>query len=259
MSALTEANKIVVKVGTSTLTYENGRLNLQRIGRLVRVLSDLKNSGKEIVLVSSGAIMAGVSALGLSEKPQDTPGKQAAAAVGQCALMHLYDNLFGEYGHSVGQVLLTGNAAAEGAQDNILNTFNRLFDYKAVPIVNENDTVAVQEIEFGDNDALSAFVSVTIGADLLIILSDIDGLYDKNPKTNPDAALIPRVTSIEADMLEAAGPPGSGRGTGGMVTKLAAACTAMEHNIPMVILNGSEPENIYGVFKDEVQGTLFMR
>ena len=258
MQSLSEYKKIVVKVGTSTLTYENGKMNLKRIEQLVRVLSDLKNSGRDVVLVSSGAISVGVSKMGLAERPGDIPGKQAAAAVGQCALMHLYDNLFLEHGHHVGQVLLTRDAVEHGRKDFIVNTFNRLLSMGAIPVVNENDTLAIEEIEFGDNDSLSAVVAALIGADILIILSDIDGLYDSDPKVNPNAKLIKKVTSADTEICAAAGPSRSTHGTGGMVTKLSAARMMMEKGITTAIVNGENSSNISDILEGKSCGTLFL-
>ena len=259
MSAVSGAKRVVVKVGTSTLTYENGRLNLRRIDSLVRVLSDLKNSGRENLLVTSGAIGVGAGHLGLKERPRDIGGKQAAAAVGQCELMYTYDKQFSEYGHVTAQVLLTRDVVEdEGRKKNVVNTLCRLLEYGAVPIINENDTVATEEIEFGDNDTLSALVAELVGADALLLLTDIDGLYDADPHKVPDAKRIETVAAIDDRLLALAGGAGSKRGTGGMITKLHAAQIAMEAGIPTVILDGSRPARLYDLMDGQALGTLFL-
>ncbi len=258
MESLNKANKIVIKVGTSSLTYETGKTNIRRLKKLVEVLSDLKNSGKQIVLVSSGAIGVGVGKLGLSEKPKDTPGRQAAATVGQCELMFMYDKFFSEYGHTVGQLLITrSDIENDGRKNNLINAFDKLFEYGVIPIINENDAVAVEEIVFGDNDNLSAIVAKLTNADALVILTDIDGLFSGNPKTDEDAVLIPVVEKITPEIEALAGGVGSSRGTGGMITKLHAAKTAGEAGIPTVILNGTNPEDIYRVIEGRQVGTFF--
>lgn len=258
---LQHAKTVVVKIGTSTLTYENGKLNLRRIEYLCRTLSDLQNSGRRIVLVSSGAIGVGVGKLGLARRPDETAKKQALAAVGQCELMFIYDKFFGEYHQNVAQVLLTADVTArENSRTNVVNTFSELLSMGIIPIVNENDTVAVDELEgrnFGDNDTLSAIVASLVGADALVILTDIDGLYDKNPKTCPDAKRIPLVRAITDEVRAMAGGAGSSRGTGGMATKVRAAQVAAESHIPTVILAGDDPENLYRVFEGEDIGTVF--
>ena len=258
---LQHAKTVVVNIGTSTLTYENGKLNLRRIEYLCRTLSDLQNSGRRIVLVSSGAIGVGVGKLGLARRPDETAKKQALAAVGQCELMFIYDKFFGEYHQNVAQVLLTADVTArENSRTNVVNTFSELLSMGIIPIVNENDTVAVDELEgrnFGDNDTLSAIVASLVGADALVILTDIDGLYDKNPKTCPDAKRIPLVRAITDEVRAMAGGAGSSRGTGGMATKIRAAQVAAESHIPTVILAGDDPENLYRVFEGEDIGTVF--
>ena len=258
---LQHAKTVVVKIGTSTLTYENGKLNLRRIEYLCRTLSDLQNSGRRIVLVSSGAIGVGVGKLGLARRPDETAKKQALAAVGQCELMFIYDKFFGEYHQNVAQVLLTADVTArENSRTNVVNTFSELLSMGIIPIVNENDTVAVDELEghnFGDNDTLSAIVATLVDADALVILTDIDGLYDKNPKTCPDAKRIPLVRAITDEVRAMAGGAGSSRGTGGMATKIRAAQVAAESHIPTVILAGDDPENLYRVFEGEDIGTVF--
>ncbi len=258
MASFERCKRLVVKVGTSTLTHASGHLNLRRIDELVKVLSDLKNAGIEILLVSSGAVGVGVGELGLRERPTDLGGKQAAAAVGQCALMYMYDKEFAEYGHVTAQVLLTRDGVEDGQRrQNIINTLETLLQYKALPIINENDTVSTEEIEFGDNDTLSALVAVLAKADGLILLTDIDGLYTADPRKDPDAKLIERVTVIDDDLLARAGGAGSARGTGGMLTKLHAAQIATEAGIPTVVMNGSVPARLYDVIEGKPCGTLF--
>lgn len=260
MSVLKDAKKVVIKVGTSTLTHSTGMLNIRHIEELVKVISDLKNAGKEIVLVSSGAVGIGVGKLGLSSKPKDTPTKQACAAIGQCELMYIYDKYFAKYNHSVAQVLLTRDIIErETRKQNVTNTFNKLLEMSVIPIVNENDTVSVEELEleFGDNDTLSAIVGELVDADLLIILSDINGLYDKDPHKNSDAKLINVVTEINDDVIALAGGKGSELGTGGMITKIYAAQHCLKAGFPMVILNGSDINQLYDLFDGKEVGTLF--
>lgn len=240
--------KVVIKVGTSTLAHKTGKLNIRRTDALCRVLSDLKNQGEEIILVSSGAIGMGVGKLGLKEKPQDIPTKQAAAAVGQCELMYTYDRLFTEYGHTVAQILLTGSDfTAEDRHENFNNTMSRLSSLGALPIINENDTIATEEIKVGDNDTLSALVAVSVKADLLILLSDVDGLYSADPRKESAAKLIERVHGIDESILSLAGDEGSALGTGGMKTKLKAAMLCNENGIDMVIANGENPFVLYDI------------
>lgn len=261
MSEITQAKRIVVKVGTSTLTYENGKVNLRRMETLCKVLSDLQNSGREIILVTSGAIGVGVGKLGLRERPEETEKRQAVAAVGQCELMFTYDKLFGEYNRTVAQVLLTGDVVAnEHNKRNTQNTFSELIKMDIIPIVNENDTVAVDELigkHFGDNDTLSATVARLVDADLLVILTDIDGLYDANPRANPDAKRIPYVAEITDEVRALAGGAGSCRGTGGMSTKVAAAALANEAGICCCVMSGADPRALYRLFDGEQIGTVF--
>lgn len=258
MAVLKDVKRIVVKVGTSTLTYNTGKTNIRRMHKLVSVLSDIANSGVEVALVTSGAIGVGAGKLGLSEKPADTPGRQAAATIGQCELMFMYDKLFGEYGHTVGQLLITkSDVENDERRENLVNTFNRLFDFGAIPIINENDSVAVDEIVYGDNDSLSAIVAKLIRADALIILTDTDGLFDGNPRENEDAKLIPLVTEIDDKLMELAGGNGSNFGTGGMVTKLHAAEIAMEAGIDTIVMNGEDPTDIYKALDGKQIGTFF--
>ena len=246
MAVLKDVKRLVVKVGTSTLTYDTGKTNIRRMHKLVSVLSDIVNSGIEVALVTSGAIGVGVGKLGLKERPSDISGRQAAATVGQCELMFMYDKLFGEYGHTVGQLLITkSDVDSEERRKNLVNTFDKLFDYGAVPIVNENDSVAVDEIVYGDNDSLSAIVAKLVNADALIILTDIDGLYDDNPNENEDAKLISQVDEITDELIAVAGGHGSRFSTGGMVTKLHAAQIAMDAGIDTIVMNGASPESIY--------------
>ncbi|MBQ8000772.1 MAG: glutamate 5-kinase [Ruminococcus sp.] len=256
-------NRIVVKVGTSTLTYDNGKVNLRRIDKLCKVLSDLHNQGKEIILVSSGAIGVGVGKMGLPKKPDSTPEKQALAAIGQCELMFMYDKLFGEYNNMVAQVLLTRDAVdSEHKKENVLNTFNTLLSMGIIPIVNENDTVAIDELEghnFGDNDMLSAIVAKLVGADALVILTDIDGLYDSDPRKNKDAKRLERVERITEDIENMAGGTGSNRGTGGMTTKLQAAKYVTESGIDCYVICGDDPQHIYDVTDGKSVGTLFCK
>ena len=257
--------RVVVKVGTSTLTHDTGRLNLYNMERLARTLSDLAGMGHEVVLVSSGAIAIGTAKLGLPERPQALRDKQAVAAVGQCMMMHLYDKLFGEYNRVVAQILLTGeDVDAPVRAGHLRNTFSSLLERGVIPVVNENDSVSSAEIEtgqckvLGDNDTLSAMVAQLCGAGLLVLLSDIDGLYDADPRTHPDAKLIHRVAEITPALRAAAGGAGSWRGTGGMATKLHAAELAMEAGIDMVISNGARPEDLYGIVAGEDIGTRFL-
>ncbi len=255
---MSERKRFVFKVGTSTLTYDTGKVNLRRLQSLVRTLADLHNSGCEIALVTSGAISVGAGKLGLSERPSTTPGRQAAACVGQCELMFMYDKFFGEYGCTVGQLLITkSDIENDERRTNLVNAFENLFLYGAIPIINENDSVAVDEIVYGDNDSLSAQVARLILADKLIILTDTDGLFDKNPTEHADAQLLPVVKEITDEVLELAGGSGSNRGTGGMVTKLAAAKDATEQGIDTYILNGANPEDIYRLVDGHQIGTHF--
>ena len=257
----TLAKRIVVKVGTSTLTHENGKANLRRMEALCKVLSDLRNSGKEMILVTSGAIGMGVGKLGLKARPTQTQMKQAVAAVGQCELMFMYDKLFGEYGSTVAQILLTGDVISNPiSRGNVENTFEALLDMGIIPVVNENDTVAVDELEgqrIGDNDNLSSIVAQIVRADLLVILTDIDGLYDADPRTHPQAKLIPYVEKVTPEIFALAGAAGSERGTGGMVTKLQAARRAGEAGIACCIMCGDNPSSLYTLLDGQSIGTLF--
>ena len=250
--------RIVIKVGTSTLTHGTGKLNIRRVESLCKVMSDLKNAGHEVVLVSSGAIAMGVGKLNLTQRPSDMPTKQAAAAVGQCELMYIYDKLFSEYHHTVAQILLTGSDVEDPQRhQNFQNTLFRLLEMGALPVVNENDTVATAEIAVGDNDSLAAIVAVNIHADLLVLMSDIEGLYTADPHKDPDAALIHRVESLTPEIFALAGGAGSGFGTGGMVTKLKAAQLCMEAGCDMIITNGTRPKDLYRIADGENVGTRF--
>ena len=247
-----EKKLTVIKVGTSTLTYENGKINYRRIESLCKVIADLQNSGEQIILVSSGAIGVGMGKAGLSVRPTETKKKQALAAIGQCELMFMYDKLFGEYNHSVAQILLTRYAVeTEQKKQNVINTLDELLDMNIIPVINENDTVAIDELEgnnFGDNDMLSA----------IVILTDIDGLYDDNPRTNPNANKIDVVGRISPEIFEMAAGTGSNRGTGGMITKLHAADYATQRGVECHIVNGANPNVLYYVFDGMNVGTKFL-
>lgn len=253
-----DIKRVVVKVGTSTLTHSTGLLNISRIENLVRQLSDIQNKGIEVVLVTSGAIGAGVGRLGFKEKPKTIPEKQACAAVGQVTLIHMYEKLFSEYGKNCAQILLTGDDMYHRTRFlNARNTFFSLFEMGVIPIVNENDAVVVDEIKVGENDTLSAMVASLVEADLLMILSDIDGLYDSNPKTNKDAKLIHIVEEITPEIEGYAGGAGSILGTGGMITKINAAKIAVSSGTSMMIVNGSMPNIIIRAVEEDEVGTLF--
>jgi glutamate 5-kinase len=259
---LTRARRVVIKVGTSTITYDNGRFNLTNLEHLCRSIANQMNQGREIILVSSGAIGVGVGRLRLAEKPKAIREKQAVAAVGQCELMSMYSRLMSDFNYTVAQVLLTkDDIDDEITRSNICNTFEALIEREIIPIVNENDTVSTREIyhngTFGDNDTLSAIVAALINADLLVILSDIDGLYDHDPRTNPDASLIATVEQIDESIEEIAGGEGSLRGTGGMRTKITAARIATNAGLDTVIANGSTPRVIDAILSGQEKGTLF--
>lgn len=252
--------RIVVKVGTSTLAHPSGLINIRRVEELCKVMSDLKNAGHDIILVTSGAIGMGAGKLQLSERPRDVAAKQAAAAVGQCELMYTYDKLFSEYNHTVAQLLMTGSDFEnEERHINFKNTMDKLLEFKALPIINENDTVATEEIKVGDNDTLSAMVAVNVSADLLILLSDIDGLFTADPHTDPNAKLISVVSEINDDILALGGEEGSAFGTGGMRTKLHAAQICTEKNCDMIIANGEKPDILYDIVDGKAVGTRFIK
>ena len=251
--------KITVKVGTSTLTHKTGRLNIRRVEELCKVLSDVKNAGHEIVLVSSGAIGMGVGKLNMAERPKDMPTKQAAAAVGQCELMYVYDKLFQEHNHTVAQILITGEDLADQTRhDNFTNTLMRLLELGALPIINENDTIATSEIAVGDNDTLGALVAASVGSDLFVVLTDIDGLYTSDPRHNESAEFIREVREITEVMLDGAGGGGTELATGGMATKLSAAKIAMDAGVDMIIVNGQNPAVIYDAVDGKPVGTRFI-
>lgn len=258
-SDIREAKRIVIKIGSSTLTYETGRFNLRRMETLARVLSDFWNAGKEIVLVSSGAISAGRAKMGLSHKPSTTAEKQAMAAVGQCELMRMYEHFFDLFSRRVAQILITRETVDNPvARHNAENTFHALLSMGCLPIVNENDTVSFEEIEFGDNDTLAAYVALICSADALINLSDIDGLYNGDPHRTAGVSLIPVVERIDETIYSYAGGAGTDRGTGGVLTKLRAAEICCTRGIPMYLLNGNDPETLYRLLKGEKVGTKFL-
>ena len=251
--------RIVVKVGTSTLAHSTGRMNIRHVEDLVKVLSDLKNAGHEMILVSSGAIGMGVGKLNLPGKPSDMPTKQAAAAVGQCELMYTYDRLFLQYNHTVAQILLTGEDVDHSERrENFENTMERLLELGSLPIINENDTVATAEIKVGDNDTLGAIVARCVKADLLVLLSDIEGLYTADPRKDPSAKLIPVVEEVTPEIEALAGGVGSGLATGGMATKLRAAKMVAEVGCDMIITNGEHPEVLYDIAERRAVGTRFI-
>ena len=250
--------RIVIKIGTSTLAHPTGHLNIRRVEEICKVISDIKNAGHEIIMVSSGAIGMGVGKLGLTARPKDIPTKQAAAAVGQCELMYVYDKLFGEYNHTVAQLLITGtDVENHHRHHNFSNTLNRLLDLGAIPIINENDTVATDEIVIGDNDTLGAIVATSIRADLLILLSDIQGLYTADPHRDPTATLITQVSQITPELYALAGGGGK-QGTGGMKTKLDAAAICLHNRCDMVITNGDTPSALYDIVAGTAVGTRFV-
>ena len=251
--------RIVVKVGTSTLAHATGRLNIRHVEELVKVLSDLKNAGHEMILVSSGAIGMGVGKLNLPGKPSDIPTKQAAAAVGQCELMYTYDKLFANYNHTVAQILLTGEDIDDTERrSNFENTLYRLLELGALPIINENDTVATAEIKVGDNDTLGGIVACCVKADLLVLLSDIEGLYTADPRRDPNARLIPVVEEVTPEIEALAGGKGSELAVGGMATKLRAAKMVTAAGCDMVIANGEHPDYLYDIVEGKAVGTRFL-
>lgn len=255
-----DCKRIVIKIGTSTLTYPNGSLNLRRIEVLVQTIADFKNAGHEVVVVSSGAVGAGYARLSLSEYPKTLEEKQACAAVGQSQLMKIYENFFANYSHTVAQILMTKDVVDDPHRLSLVkNTFNTLLKMNCIPIVNENDSVSCDGIRFGGNDTLSAYVAIACDADIIINLSDIDGLYDSDPRKNKNAKLIGRVDEITDEILSYAGGAGSERGTGGMLTKINAAKIATENGIPMIILNGENPRILYDILDGKHTGTYFAR
>lgn len=251
--------RVVIKIGTSTLAHKTGLLNILRVEELCKVMSDLKNAGHEVIMVSSGAIGMGVGKLSLNEKPKDIPTKQAAAAVGQCELMYTYDRLFSKYNHTVAQILITGDDIEHAdRKQNFKNTMRRLLELSAIPIINENDSISTNEIEIGDNDTLGAIVATTVEADLLIILSDINGLYTGDPKKDPNAKLLHTVSEITPEIEKMVGGAGSTLGTGGMITKIKAAKIVTPEGIDMVIANGENPLSLYDIVAGKDVGTRFL-
>lgn len=258
MKNLDKAKKIIVKVGTSTLTYPSGMLNLRRIENLSKTICDLQNSGKQMILVSSGAVGAGMAKIGLSKTPETVEEKQAAAAVGQCELIAMYDKQFSEYGHKAAQFLLTRYTVEnEVMRKNAEGTFKLLLDMGCIPVVNENDCVSYEGLKFGGNDLLAAYVAVLADADFLINMSDVDGLYDSNPRENPNAKLIEKVTEFTPDILAMAGGAGTARGTGGMKAKIDAAIICADAGIPSMIVNGANPGILYDIMDGTAKGTVF--
>lgn len=258
MKEMTKKGRMVVKIGSSTLTYENGKLNIRRMEQLVQVLSDLKNTGWEIALVSSGAVAAGAGKLNYASEERTTEVKQALAAVGQAELMRAYERLFAAWGHIPAQILLTKDVMNyDIRRQNAQNTFDTLFSMDTLPIVNENDSVSFEGVKFDGNDNLAAYVAIVCHADLLVNLSDTDGLYDSDPRKNPNATLIPLVERVDDRIMAMAGGAGSSRGTGGMKAKLQAACMVTDEGIPMIICSGADPHVLYDIVDGKAVGTLF--
>lgn len=259
---LQNSKRIVIKIGTSSLMTGNGKVNYQQFDRLAYVLSTLNKAGKEIVLVSSGAMGVGMDKLNISKRPVSIPGQQAISAIGQCEMMNLYSRFFSHYNQTVGQILLTRDIIEfPESLNNVTNTFDALLEMAIIPVVNENDTVAVEELDhqtkFGDNDQLSAIVANIVGADMLIMLSDIDGFYDKNPTTNPDATLYHTISDVTEDVMAKAGGEGSAFGTGGMITKLKAARYLLQHNREMVLAKAEDLTIIFDILEGYEIGTYF--
>ena len=257
MDKITNAKRVVIKVGTSTLCYKTGNLNIRRVRKLIEVMSDLKNEGRDIIFVTSGAVGIGVGRAGLTTRPKDIPTKQACAAIGQCELMNIYDREFSKFNHTVAQLLVTRDVISNKTRhENAFNTLHRLLEMNIVPIINANDTVSIEQLDFDENDTLSAVMAQLCEADLLVILTDVDGLYDRNP-SDPDAKHIPLVTKLTDEMISSAKQKGSELASGGMITKLEAASIAGENGIPTVIINGDDPEKLYGIFDGTAKYTLF--
>jgi glutamate 5-kinase len=257
MDKVRNAKRVVIKVGTSTLCYKTGNLNLRRVRKLIEVMSDLKNEGHDIIFVTSGAIGIGVGRAGLTKRPTDIPTKQACAAIGQCELMNIYDREFSRYNHTVAQLLVTRDVVSNKTRhENAFNTLHRLLEMNIVPIINANDTVSIDQLDFDENDTLSAVMAQLCEADLLVILTDVDGLYDKNP-SDPDAKHIPVVTKLTDELINSTKQKGSELASGGMITKLEAAMIAGETHIPTVIINGDDPENLYRIFDGTAKCTIF--
>jgi len=251
--------RIVIKVGTSTLAHPTGHLNIRHMESLCKVLADIKNAGHEVILVSSGAVGMGMGKLSLRERPKTLQGKQAAAAVGQCELMYTYDKLFSEYNHVIAQILLTGGDVRDAERrENFIGTMEHLLAMGVLPIINENDTVSTEELGIGDNDTLGAIVATSVHADLLVLLSDIDGLFTDDPRLVPDARLMPEIREITEEILAHAGGKGSAIGTGGMATKIGAAATVMASGGDMIIANGKDPAILYDILDGKAVGTRFI-
>lgn len=258
MKEIKDSRIIVVKVGTSTLTYPSGMLNLRRIDNLVKTLCDLQNSGRKMILVSSGAVSAGLAKIGFVKRPETIEEKQAAAAVGQCELMNMYDSRFSSYGHKIAQILITRfTVESDVMRRNAEGTFRVLLNMGCIPIVNENDSVSYEGLKFGGNDLLAAYVATLAGADCIINMSDVDGLFDSDPRTNPNAKLIERVEHFDQAILQMAGGAGTARGTGGMKAKIDAALIAAHAGIPSMIVNGANPEILYDIMEGTAKGTVF--
>lgn len=257
MDRIKNAKRVVIKVGTSTLCYKTGNLNIRRVRKLIEVMSDLKNEGRDIIFVTSGAVGIGVGRAGLTTRPKDIPTKQACAAIGQCELMNIYDREFSKFNHTVAQLLVTRDVISNKTRhENAFNTLHRLLEMNIVPIINANDTVSIEQLDFDENDTLSAVMAQLCEADLLVILTDVDGLYDKNP-SDPDAKHIPVVTKLTDELINSTKQKGSELASGGMITKLEAAQIAGEKDIPTVIINGDDPENLYGIFDGSAKCTVF--
>ena len=257
MEKVKNAKRVVIKVGTSTLCYRTGNLNIRRVRHLVEVMSDLKNEGRDIIFVTSGAVGIGVGRAGLTRRPSDIPTKQACAAIGQCELMNIYDREFSRFNHTVAQLLVTRDVISNKTRhENAFNTLHRLLEMNIVPIINANDTVSIEQLDFDENDTLSAIMAQLCEADLLVILTDVDGLYDMDPSL-PDAKHIPVVNKLTDEMINSARQKGSELASGGMITKLEAASIAGENGIPTVIINGDDPDNLYRLFDGEAKCTLF--
>ncbi len=257
MDKIRNAKRVVIKVGTSTLCYKTGNLNIRRVRKLIEVMSDLKNEGHDVIFVTSGAVGIGVGRAGLTTRPTDIPTKQACAAIGQCELMNIYDREFSKFNHTVAQLLVTRDVISNKTRhENAFNTLHRLLEMKIVPIINANDTVSIEQLDFDENDTLSAIMAQLCEADLLVILTDVDGLYDRNP-SDPEAKHIPLVTKLTDDMINSARAKGSELASGGMITKLEAASIAGEKGIPTMIINGDDPERLYGIFDGTAKCTVF--
>ena len=251
--------RIVIKIGTSTLAYATGHPNIRHIENFCKVVSDIKNAGYEVIIVSSGAVSMGRGKAAVAERPAELSMKQALAAIGQCELMYTYDKYFGEYNHTVAQLLLTAHNFIDPTQyENLISTMHKLMEMRVIPIINENDTVATHEFKFGDNDTLSAMVAGVVDADLLVLLTDIDGLYTADPNKDPEAKLISRVEVLTPEIEALAGGSASKVGTGGMVTKIEAAKIAAAAGTDMVIANGHDPSILYDIIEGKAVGTRFV-